>query len=184
LFLKLCGPACIAGALCFLCALCVISTSLLYAQENFSDKIYDVDSVTTNEKMSHHSISLGGGLLLGKGALTDAKSFVAISTSVHFSKLWHCEIQYWYRKDRETKDEVHVLFLIPQLGFNLYDGRVKFYGGIGIAVMEVLVEKAFLPSPTGNVKIEYRFNRWVSANTETVFFPLALKLNLNFYLPY
>ncbi len=163
--------------------------SLLNAQAVRTNKVFaynkdkfNKDYLKTNNGLSHHSISLGGGLLFG-GDSKNILTVMSVSTTIHFSKKFQIEFKYDYCRGIHYKsDRYHILSIIPQIGFNLYNNKLKLYTGIGLGVTG---SKNFgFAFPTGNAKIGYNFCKWFSINTETVFFPVMQKLNISFKLPY
>jgi hypothetical protein len=145
------------------------------------------DSTKSNKTFSHQSLSLGCGLFYGFDELKNRYFVISISTSIHFSKIFHTDINYNYinynySKIGDSESEGHILSLIPQISFNLYKDKIRLYTGIGEGLIAQQYFGFFFL--TGDVKIEYNINKWFSINTETVFHPLMQKFNLGFNLPY
>jgi|WetSurMetagenome_2_1015567.scaffolds.fasta_scaffold90825_2 hypothetical protein len=140
------------------------------------------DSIKSNNSFSHHSISLGGGFLFG-GDSKNNFSVLSISTTIHFSNKFQIEFKYDYCRGLHYKlDRYNIISILPQLRYSLYEEKLKFYIGIGLGAT---ASKDFgFAFPTGNAKLEYKIFKLFSVNTETVFFPIMQKINLNFTLPY
>ncbi|MBI5403332.1 MAG: hypothetical protein HY959_08005 [Ignavibacteriae bacterium] len=167
----------------------LLSTSFLNAQvktiENLgfsTNEITKSDSAKSKDFFSHHSVSVGGGFLFG-GDSKNNFSVLSISTTVHFTRKFQMEFKYDYCRGLHYKlDRYNIASIIPQLSYNLYEDKLRFLIGIGLAVT---ASKDFgFAFPTGNAKFEYKIFNFLSVNTETVFFPVMQKINFSYYLPY
>lgn len=166
----------------------LLNTILLNAQIN-NFKNLDSENIKFSKSellkkenfFSHHSVSLGGGLTWGVGSGAPVLDYM-LSTSVHFSKLYHIEIEYTQRKKKEEHIESYALLLLSEFRFNMDSDRWKLYLGAGL--IGASDHKYGIIFPTANLKIEYDINRWFSVNTETIVLPIMQKLNLSFNLPY
>ncbi|MBI5403331.1 MAG: hypothetical protein HY959_08000 [Ignavibacteriae bacterium] len=159
----------------------LLCTSFLNAQvktiENLGfskNEITKSDSAKSKEFFKPFSVSAGTGFIYNGNSFLISAAVIA-----HSNELIHLQLSYSYCK--ENKAENHMLNLIPQIGINIYGNKYKFYGGIGAVLFGNKNSGYF--GLTGDVKIEYNINTWLSINTETLFHPLSQTFNLSFNLP-
>jgi hypothetical protein len=183
----------------------LICTSFLYTQNKNSNelklnekRVIKKDTLESNEEKNHQSFSLGGGLFYVNDNGAKILPVISFSTTFQFSRKTLLEIKYdnCPSKYNETdRFHTYIYSLILQTCFDLNNKKWKLYTGIGFGIASVNHFSVYFP--TGNAKIEYNFNKWFSINSEFMLitfwsgvkngsntYPVMLKLNSNFKLPY
>jgi hypothetical protein len=183
----------------------LLNVSFINAQvkllELTSSKSLDLkknDSGKSDNSFSHQSISLGGGFFYVNDKGARILPLISFSTTFQLSKKFLIELKYdnCVGKYRETdRKHTYIYSVFPETSFNISESKVKLYPGIGFGLLSINGGLSF--NLMGITKIEYNFNKWFSVNSEFMMltnwqsgknegdaYPIMLKLNSNFKLPY
>lgn len=183
----------------------LLSASFLHTQIKDSSelifnekKIIIKDTLESNDEGNHQSFSLGGGIFYVDDKSANTLPVISFSTTFQLSNKFLIELKYdncafKYRETDRKRTYIYSIFF--QTSYNLSGNELKLYPGFGFGLLSL---NGFIAlNPMGIAKVEYNFNRWFSVNSEFMLttywfagkkgndsYPVMLKLNSNFKLPY